>query len=110
FTPSLAQRTKRSQQAGEQCKSHVCHSCFAKALQRRPELNLYAADRRHPTLAGTYLAACMVYASLLKKSPVGFLQFAHERGACSRGRVCSFFVPSRRSRGRAALRAPCCPT
>ena len=44
---------------------------FAKAIQQRPELNLYVADKRHPTLAGTYLAACTVYASLFKKSPVG---------------------------------------
>ena len=44
---------------------------FARALQRNPELNLYVADKRHPTLAGTYLAACTVYASLFKKSPVG---------------------------------------
>jgi hypothetical protein len=28
-------------------------------------------DKRHPSLAGTYLAACTVYASLLGKSPVG---------------------------------------
>jgi|ERR1700730_11765222 hypothetical protein len=44
---------------------------FAKALQRNSELNLYIADKRHPTLAGTYLAACTVYASLFKNSPVG---------------------------------------
>ena len=44
---------------------------FAKSVKRHPELNLYAADKRHPSLAGTYLAACTVYASLLKKSPVG---------------------------------------
>jgi Domain of unknown function (DUF4886) len=43
---------------------------FAKSVQRRPELNLYAADKRHPSLAGTYLAACTLYASLFKKSPV----------------------------------------
>ena len=43
---------------------------FAKSSQRRPELNLYAADKRHPSLAGTYLAACTLYASLFKKSPV----------------------------------------
>lgn len=43
---------------------------FAKSIQRRPELNLYAADKRHPSMAGTYLAACTVYASLFKKSPV----------------------------------------
>jgi hypothetical protein len=44
---------------------------FAKAIQQRSELDLYVADKRHPTLAGTYLAACTVYASLFKKSPVG---------------------------------------
>jgi hypothetical protein len=43
---------------------------FAKSIARRPELNLYAADKRHPSLAGTYLAACTVYASLFKLSPV----------------------------------------
>ena len=30
---------------------------FAKAIERRPALNLYVADKRHPSLAGTYLAA-----------------------------------------------------
>jgi len=44
---------------------------FAKALQRNPQLSLHIADKRHPTLAGTYLAACTVYASIFKKSPVG---------------------------------------
>jgi hypothetical protein len=43
---------------------------FARSKQQHPELNLYAADRRHPSLAGTYLAACALYASLFKKSPV----------------------------------------
>jgi hypothetical protein len=43
---------------------------FARSVQRRPELNLYAADRRHPSVAGTYLAACTLYASLFKTSPV----------------------------------------
>jgi hypothetical protein len=44
---------------------------FAKAIAKRPELELYQADKRHPTLAGTYLAACTTYAALRKKSPVG---------------------------------------
>ena len=44
---------------------------FAKSVQRRPELNLYAPDKRHPSLAGTYLAAATIYAALLKKSPIG---------------------------------------
>jgi hypothetical protein len=44
---------------------------FAKSIARRPELDLYVADKRHPSLAGTYLAACTVYAALLGRSPVG---------------------------------------
>jgi hypothetical protein len=44
---------------------------FAKAISRRPELELYAPDKRHPSLAGTYLATNTVYATLLRKSPVG---------------------------------------
>ena len=44
---------------------------FARALSKQPELNLYVADKRHPTLAGTYLAACTVFAALTGRSPVG---------------------------------------
>jgi hypothetical protein len=44
---------------------------FAKSVKERPELNLYVADKRHPSLAGTYLAANTVYAALFRKSPVG---------------------------------------
>jgi hypothetical protein len=44
---------------------------FAKSIARRPELELYVPDKRHPRLAGTYLAACTVYAALFGRSPVG---------------------------------------
>jgi len=44
---------------------------FAAAIAQRPELELYQADKRHPSLAGTYLAACTTYAATMKKSPVG---------------------------------------
>ena len=44
---------------------------FAKSIARKPDLELYVADKRHPSPAGTYLAACTVYASLFGKSPVG---------------------------------------
>lgn len=44
---------------------------FAESIRRRPELNLYVADKRHPSLAGTYLAACTVMASVYQRSPVG---------------------------------------
>jgi hypothetical protein len=44
---------------------------FARSIAKRPDINLYVADKRHPSLAGTYLAAATVYAALFRKSPVG---------------------------------------
>jgi hypothetical protein len=44
---------------------------FARVREKQPELNLYIADKRHPSLAGTYLAACTVFAALTGRSPVG---------------------------------------
>ena len=44
---------------------------FAKVVQRKPEIELYESDKRHPSLAGTYLAAATVYATFYRKSPVG---------------------------------------
>jgi hypothetical protein len=44
---------------------------FARSIARRPDVNLYVADKRHPSLAGTYLAACTVLASVYRISPVG---------------------------------------
>jgi hypothetical protein len=44
---------------------------FAASTAKRPDLNLYAADKRHPSLMGTYLAACTVMASVYGQSPVG---------------------------------------
>jgi hypothetical protein len=44
---------------------------FARSVKERPDVDLYVADKRHPTLAGTYLAACTVLASLYKTNPEG---------------------------------------
>ena len=44
---------------------------FAKAIGKRPDLEFYQPDKRHPALIGTYLAASTAYASIYKKSPVG---------------------------------------
>jgi hypothetical protein len=44
---------------------------FARARAKQPELNLYQPDKRHPSLAGTYLAACTTFAALTGRSPVG---------------------------------------
>jgi hypothetical protein len=44
---------------------------FAKSVARDPKINLYNADKRHPSLAGSYLAACVIYAAVHGKNPVG---------------------------------------
>jgi hypothetical protein len=44
---------------------------FAKSVSKNPGINLYAADKRHPSPAGSYLAACTILASVYGKSPVG---------------------------------------
>jgi hypothetical protein len=44
---------------------------FAASVAKRPDINLYAPDKRHPSLAGTYLGAAVVMASVFKRSPVG---------------------------------------
>lgn len=44
---------------------------FARSIAKRADVNLYAPDKRHPSLAGTYLAAATVYAALFNRSPVG---------------------------------------
>jgi hypothetical protein len=68
-----AQLAEAYTQAGNDNDAFVIPAglAFARSIAQRPELNLYAADRRHPSLAGTYLAACTVYAALFKRSPVG---------------------------------------
>jgi hypothetical protein len=44
---------------------------FARSIVKRPDISLYAPDKRHPSPAGSYLAAATIYASLFGKSPVG---------------------------------------
>ena len=45
---------------------------FEESYRRRPDLRLHKDyDGSHPSLEGTYLAACVVYASLYGRSPVG---------------------------------------
>jgi hypothetical protein len=41
------------------------------ALKRDPHLRLYQEDGRHPTFLGSYLAACVMYATILGESPHG---------------------------------------
>ncbi|WP_230354370.1 DUF4886 domain-containing protein [Lelliottia sp. WAP21] len=44
---------------------------FSNAMKAYPEINLYHSDGNHPSLAGTYLAACVLFATLYDHSPIG---------------------------------------
>jgi hypothetical protein len=44
---------------------------WKEAIEERPRLALHQFDRSHPTPAGSYLAACVFYATLYGKSPEG---------------------------------------
>ncbi len=44
---------------------------FAKVVADRSDIALTTDDTRHPTLAGTYLAACTFFAALYQQSPEG---------------------------------------
>jgi hypothetical protein len=46
-------------------------AAWAVVIDQRPDLELFVADGSHPTPAGSYLAACVIYATLTGESPVG---------------------------------------
>lgn len=48
---------------------------FMRVLQDYPEISMYKSDNLHPTVAGSYLAACTIYHTVFNQSPYdnGFL-------------------------------------
>ena len=44
---------------------------FAEINKNYSNINLYTQDKRHPSKLGTYLAACVIFSSVYKKSPEG---------------------------------------
>jgi hypothetical protein len=49
----------------------VVGTAWSAAIHQRPDLGLYLGDGSHPNPAGSYLAACVLYATLTGLSPVG---------------------------------------
>ena len=45
---------------------------WQQASKQRPDLNMYADDREHPSIYGMYLATCVVFATVYGKNPTGF--------------------------------------
>lgn len=46
---------------------------FARIKNEHADIDLIRSDGRHPTMAGTYLAACVFFAALYQKSPEGLV-------------------------------------
>jgi len=44
---------------------------WAHVRANNPSIDLYTSDESHPSIHGSYLAACVFYASIYRKSPVG---------------------------------------
>ncbi|MEM1486317.1 DUF4886 domain-containing protein [Oscillospiraceae bacterium PP1C4] len=53
---------------------------FIKCANKYPDIELWDEDLQHPSQAGTYLSACVLYATLYDQSPVG-LKFTAELDA-----------------------------
>lgn len=53
------------------CRIAGAGMAWLKAWDARPTLDLYFTDRAHPNLEGYYLNACVLYAALTDRSPVG---------------------------------------
>jgi hypothetical protein len=60
------------QALGQQLGAKVAPAgiAFSRALHERPTLNLTSQDG-HPTIRGTYLAACVLYQTIFRQSPLG---------------------------------------
>ena len=44
---------------------------WQEASKQRPGMNFYGPDREHPSIYGTYLATCVVYATIYSRDPSG---------------------------------------
>ena len=55
--------------SGETTRRRAGGPAFVQSIAKMPDLNPYGADKRHPRLAGSYLAACTTYAALFKTPP-----------------------------------------
>ena len=43
---------------------------WEKAMKERPEVDMYAKDKEHPSIQGTYLALCVLYSTIYGESPL----------------------------------------
>ena len=54
-----------------QCSVSPVGAAWKYVRDQHPSIGLYTTDGSHPSVYGSYLAACVHYSSIFKKSPVG---------------------------------------
>lgn len=52
-----------------------CGEAWRDVIAASPAFDLYMADESHPSLHGSYLNACVFYASIFRRSPVGLTYY-----------------------------------
>lgn len=52
-----------------------CGEAWRDVIATTPAFDLYMADESHPSLYGSYLNACVFYASIFRRSPVGLAYY-----------------------------------
>lgn len=60
---------------------------WEQSLKQHPDIQLHLKDRSHPTMAGTYLGACVFYTKLTGHSPVGRLSYVEGHNYNTKGDV-----------------------
>lgn len=74
---SMAQIAQEHREAGRELNVDVAPVGLAweRSVQQRPDLDLFARDREHPSMYGTYLATAVVYATVFGTNPtdIGFI-------------------------------------
>ena len=53
---------------------------WKRAMEERPDLNMYHRDRLHPSIHGSYLTVNVFYATIFGNSPVGLSYLPTEKG------------------------------
>ena len=48
---------------------------WEEASKKPPGMKFYGPDQEHPSIYGTYLATCVVYATIYNQDPSGFAYF-----------------------------------
>jgi hypothetical protein len=70
---SMAQIAQAHRDAAKELNVEVAPVGLAwkEVSKQRPGMNLYDGDREHPSIYGTYLATCVIYATIYNRDPGG---------------------------------------